>query len=246
MIDFIIPTWSEDNWLAVQLLEKLRSLYPGSTIVVLSDGEATQSLYAAAQEYNATLALGARLKPGKGTGWSERLLFEMLARTTAPIVVKIEPDVHLERALTVPDEFEICARTRTDKEGRGRIYITGPCMMFRRNVIQRIIDLGIRQDGKLNFIYQGSRGCFLEELHSSDRYFNHAIEALNLQVVDLPDAAISWLDPPQYPERYAISHPRLDSLHLLGQSCAFPRQGDGKPSPIINSSADTYWHLRKK
>ena len=246
MIDFIIPTWKEDNWLAVQLLGKLRSLYPTSTIVLLSDGEATPNLYVAAQEYDATLALGARLKPGKGTDWSERLLAEMLARTTAPIVVKIEPDVHLERALVVPDDFDICACMKTGKEGNGRVYVTGPCMMFRRDAIQRIIDLGIRQDGKLKFIYQGSRGCFLEELHSSDRYFNHAIEALNLHVVDLPDAAISWLDPPQHPERYAISHPRLDSLHLLGQSCDFPKQGEGKPCPTINQNADTYWHLRKK
>ena len=89
-------------------LARLRTLYPHSDVLVVSDGDPNPQIEDACRQFRARYTLRPRLFCVEYGGESVHQMLEAFAATDADVVIKIDPDTNIRRRFSLmprPDGF---------------------------------------------------------------------------------------------------------------------------------------------
>jgi hypothetical protein len=99
-------------------LASLRTWYPQSQVLVVSDGDPDPEIDQACRRYSATFILRPRLIGVEQGGEPVQRMLEAFLETNADILIKIDPDTHVRRRFSVMP-------SRTDSSLYGTVQTTG-------------------------------------------------------------------------------------------------------------------------
>jgi hypothetical protein len=221
-VDFYFNVYKDEIY-AVRLAFQLAEHFPSSNVYAIADGPChLPSLYQAKFfNPNLTLIEGDRLKHKSSGGceFTQRNLEEVITRSQAETIVKLDPDSYVWRSCGIPsdDWFGHVHSTHIPFLGSRFDFIAGGAMGFSRGAIERIIESGILLDRK----YDHQKG-FYDRYKQYKKFGDPVGETDLIRREDwvigdvcrrLKIKASSWddvycvQDEEQKEDRFAISHP---------------------------------------
>jgi hypothetical protein len=152
-VDFYFNVYKDEIY-SVRLAFQLAENFPSSNLYAIADGPChLPSLYQA-KFFNPKLTLieGERLKhkPSGGCEFTQRNLEEVVARSQAETIVKLDPDSYIWRSCEIPsdDWFGHVHSTHIPFLGSRFDFIAGGAMGFSRGAIERMVESRFLLDKK--------------------------------------------------------------------------------------------------
>jgi len=136
----------KDQFLAKLNIDALQKFYSDSPILCITDGTTDDTFSQFCAERGVRYIEGERLKLPQFAGqWTGRFL-QLFLQTDAPLVIKVDPDTHINWAVEQFPTASVFAGFRYYPSGK-RI-LNGPAIGFTREAAQAILDSGILLDEK--------------------------------------------------------------------------------------------------
>lgn len=209
-------------------LARLRTVYPRSDVLVISDGDANPEIEKTCARFGARYALREHLFGVESGGESVHQMLEAFLATDADMVIKIDPDTNIRRRFSfVPPATEaaIYGTVQTSGSGRDRLVsIQGGCVIIPRHAAALLVDSRLLKSDRLKppqiawAVNKLSLDRAALGLTSQDWTLGWACRELGLACKSHPevyashrrrlvDATRKW--------RMAVSHPRFELRHLM-------------------------------
>jgi len=204
----------KDQFLAKLAIEALQKFYSDSPILCIADGTKDDIFSQFCADRGVQYTEGERLKLPQFAGrWTERFL-KLFLQTDAPLVIKIDPDTRVNRAVEEFPKASIFSMFRYYLNGK-RI-LNGPAIGFTREAAQAILDSGLLHDEKYTtywYAYPRFRAPMLrpweeekfdEFVSLQDEITTDVVERLGLSFaewgdVSLTDQNAAFVHPPNEP-----------------------------------------------
>lgn len=218
MIDFAFSIY-DDRPLVERLIRDLREIYPDSKILCIADGVNPNGFSQYAVDYGVTYTVGEkRLKPANFGGlWLERLLEFALQNSTASHLVRTDGDAKFWRAFRYLPSADISGAL---VERHGFKFPNGPCVVFRREAIEKILTSQVLQDPfyaespwfgyeRYGEYRHSDETIDLTPMSLDDVILGHVVQRLGMSIAPLWDVGIHFRgDPPDNSDlQYAVTHP---------------------------------------
>jgi hypothetical protein len=195
----------------------LRKHYPGSRVILRSDGDRDPRLSLLARSNDADLRLESRLFAiENGGAIIERMLFLFLEKPTR-YLFKIDPDTVIHRRFRyLPLRSGVFGTLQCEQDTPS---IQGGCMGFTRDAAEQILKSGLLRDRRLQeparFIDDSAYFFRMTDraercgLASFDWIVPWVAGELGIPLFAFDEVNSGWRQPPPNPAgRYAVSHPR--------------------------------------
>jgi hypothetical protein len=230
-----IQTYKDRKKLA-RCLKRLRSHYPKSRIVVLSDGDNDARLPPLCTKFGAEYVLGQRLFLVEHGGDAiHRMLGAFLLRGESDVLVKIDPDTFLRRPLyqLLDRNANAIAGTITQTEPEQVRAIQGGFIAITRAVAQKWFDAKLFESPRLKppalewVVSDACRQRASQGFSSHDWTIAWAARETRVSLVDHPEVRSYWhTDPPRISamRAAAVSHPELTARNYLSWASFLARQ----------------------
>jgi hypothetical protein len=215
-------------------LATLRTVYPESEALVVSDGDADPEIRRACERYNAHFHYRARLFGVEHGGEPVREMLDAFLRTDADILFKIDPDTHLRRRFSVmpsPGSPSVFGTVQSAGSGPNRMHgIQGGCMVIPRHAAALLSGSGLLASARLKppaLEWIVDRVCAdraASGLTSYDWTLAWACRELGLSSKNHPEVfsrELPSLIDTLTDRGMAVSHPRFDTRQLSRQSFYF-------------------------
>jgi hypothetical protein len=204
-----------------ECLTDLRKHYPGSRVILRSDGDLDPRFPILAKHHNADFRGELRLFGiENGGAVIERMLVIFLEKPTR-YLFKIDPDTVIHRRFRyLPVLSGLFGTLQCEQETPS---IQGGCMAFTRDAAEQILESGMLLDSRLKepakFI--GDSPYFFRMAHRAHRCglasFDWIVpwvaSELGISMYSFDEVNSGWQQAPPNPEqRYAVSHPRAVSI----------------------------------
>jgi hypothetical protein len=202
---------------AAECLADLRKHYPGSRVILRSDGDLDHRLPTLARRNDADFRGESRLFGiENGGAVIERMLVLFLEEPTR-YLFKIDPDTVIHRRFKyLPVRSGLFGTLQTERETPS---IQGGCVGFTRDAAEQILQSGMLRDCRLRapakfvddspyFVRMAHRArrCGLA---SFDWMVPWVASELGISIYSFDEVNSGWRQAPPNPEqRYAVSHPR--------------------------------------
>jgi hypothetical protein len=225
-------------------LARLRSLYPESVVLVVSDGDADPAIARACAEHAAAFTLGERLfGVERGGAVVQRMLSAFLA-TDADVLIKIDPDTDVRSrfvSMPAPSNAAIYGTVQTARDGaRALASIQGGCIVVPRQAAVVLTDGALLTSDRLRpprlewAVNAFSRARAASGLTSYDWTLGWACRELGLPAADHSEV-FSRFRPNVFDtlsfRRAAVVHPRFEWQQVLGPVFYVPRRWSGLVLP---------------
>lgn len=177
MITIIMTVYDEPLEMVARQVDKIRILYPNSTVVLFYDGVPTMPI-SNVIHVNHGQHLKTRFDAGK---WMHLWLSAFLENSDDPYMLKIDPDTNLIRPIVnLPDESSVFGSIRIFHVGRTRYFrIHGGGCGYSRSMVEKIVSnkwfLSSEFVNNLRFLDQ------------EDVMLAHVIEREKLHWIDHPE-----------------------------------------------------------
>jgi hypothetical protein len=196
---FCVNTY-RDHLLAAECIAALKFWYPEAGIVSISDGTGYPGYDLFCKSVGVEHIFGTRLKlPSSAGRWTERFL-KILLSSDHDLVVKVDPDTHINREADLPDA-PVFSAFRYNYHGER--VLAGPAIGFRRDAAQAIVDSNLLLDPvyETKFFYPRFWPPFLkpgedqssEMISCQDEITTSVVERLGIEPKEW--AAVSLTDP---------------------------------------------------
>lgn len=203
--------------LAKRLVDQLRKFYLDSEIICLADGSYDQDFAQLAISASVQYVQGTRLKLQQfGTAWIARNFQAILALSSAPNVIFLDPDSFILRPFAYLPESEVAGNLIPLPNGS--LLLQGGCVFFKRSAIEKVIASQLLADPKYNhpsFGYLRYQLPYLQKneqpdsawLISEDLVNTDIINRLGLSIQEWSDVFCRLRELCPDPEFYAVLHP---------------------------------------
>lgn len=203
---FTITTHAGDWSLAIRLLSQLLEHHKRSERVVIVDGPLPQSKIRALEGMATKVVQGEALKTLPGSAWLERWVQGVLEHTTAEIIIKLDPDSYLTRAIHSYPEAEVFGQVVRPHE------VLGAARGTRRSLLKRIWSSGLLLEDWSHLTYsRKSHGAGPPQVLScEDHILAATLERLNVTPEHWGDICVRYrpaFKAQDISSRYAIWHP---------------------------------------
>lgn len=198
-------------------LRDLRRQYPGSRVVLRSDGDQDARFPLLAQLHNAEFRGESRLFGiENGGAVIERMLILFLEKPSR-YLFKIDPDTVIHRRFRyLPVRSGVFGTLQCEAETPS---IQGGCLGFTRDTAEQILKSGMLRDHRLTepakyikdspYFFRMSDRADQCGLASFDWIVGWIARELGIAVYAFEEVNSGWQQPPPNPDnRYAVSHPR--------------------------------------
>ena len=168
---FVATTHRGDSHLAYRLLWQLNTYHPRAEKIFITDGKLQDWQTRALEGMCDTLIHGEALgqNTARPTAWLERMLRLALEHTSAEIIVKLDPDAYLFRAIRSYPGADLFGTLYADGTVTGGVY------GFRRDTARRVLESGLLERVDFQLLQPQSPLPVNEE-----RQFSHAVQALEM------------------------------------------------------------------
>jgi len=168
---FILTTYSGDSSLAHRLLWQLNTHHPRAEKIVITDGKLEDWQTRALEAMCSTLICGEALgqDTSRPTAWLERMLRVALEFSSAEVIVKLDPDAYMTRAIRSYPSADLFGSLYADGTVAGGGY------GFRRETAQKVLESGLLDTEEFQLLQPQSPLPVNEE-----RQLSHAIQALGM------------------------------------------------------------------
>jgi hypothetical protein len=218
---FVLHTY-KDQERAKKRITSLRTLYPSSPVIAIADGVDDADYAAFCKDNKVQYTLGDRLKLPEFSGkWTERWMRAYLDQTDAPLVIKLDPDTGVFKALASFPGADVFGKysylTNSDLE------MLGGCVGFTRRAVEKILDtkmLGQYRFSLAGYTYPrfapnrllpGEGPEERQFISVQDRIVSYIVKHLKLSLADWPQVAVECGGRPSLaPADFAFVHPYLD------------------------------------
>lgn len=177
--DFIFPVY-DDAPLVLRLIGDLRSHYPESRLICVTDGKIDDlALIEGCDVHSVELIqTSRRLKlPQFGGLWLERLLSAAIEHTDSPYIIRTEGDTRVWRRFEMLPEADIGG---TLEHRYGFDFVCGGCVFFKRDSIIKILASGLLRDEEYC-----NNSKYSYERYGRHRYSDEAVSYLPVSCADL-------------------------------------------------------------
>lgn len=210
-----------------QTLARVRTFYPESPVIVVSDGDRNPEISRVCQAYRADFTLRARLFSVEHGGEPVQRMLEAFLRTDADILIKIDPDSNVRRRFAVmpsPRDTSVYGTVQSAGSGPNPIVsVQGGCMIVPRGSATLLMESALLTSDRLKppalewaadeeLVARTACG-----LTSYDWTLGWACRELGLLSKDHPEvfsryrpSLSDWLTE----RRMAVSHPRFDLTQI--------------------------------
>lgn len=198
---FVVTTHASDWGLCIRLLSQLLEYHKRSERVVITDGPMPHSKIRALEGMATKVVQGEALgqDTSRPTKWLERLLRVALDYTTSEVIVKLDPDAFVTRAIRGYPGAALFGSLYADGTVTGGVY------GFRRETAQKVLESGLLEREDFQLLQPQSPLPVNEE-----RQFSHAVQALEMNTAlwgEVCARARPVYNPRDLTERYAVWHP---------------------------------------
>lgn len=193
---------------ARRLLDQLLSYAGGTEIIFLTDGTHDPEFGEICADCGiAYITASTRLKSIAGGAWTARFLGIYRQVSTAPYLIKLDPDSRMWRS---PDLSTIPAADwfgTVHSSGSAPPFVAGGCLGFRREAVDRILDSGLLaaeryRDRVYSIEWKGERLSF------SDQILSSVCHRLRLVAAPWAECFVLHRCEPSNPAlKFAITHP---------------------------------------
>jgi hypothetical protein len=204
-----------------ECLTDLRKHYPGSRVILRSDGDPDRRFPILAKHHNADFRGELRLFGiENGGAVIERMLVIFLEKPTR-YLFKIDPDTVIHRRFRyLPVLSGLFGTLQCEQETPS---IQGGCMGFTRDAAEQILESGMLRDSRLRepakfisdspYFFRMAHRAHRCGLASFDWMVPWVASELGLSIYSFDEVNSGWQQAPPNPEqRYAVSHPRAVSI----------------------------------
>ena len=134
-------------------LARLRTLYPHSDVLVVSDGDPNRQIEDACRQFRARYTLRPRLFCVEYGGESVHQMLEAFAATDADVVIKIDPDTNIRRRFSLmprPTDSSIYGTVQSSGIGTDRLTsIQGGCIIVPRRAAALLLSSALLKSERL-------------------------------------------------------------------------------------------------
>lgn len=200
-----------------ECLADLRKHYPGSRVILRSDGDTDPRLPTLAERHDADFRAESRLFGiENGGAIIERMLLLFLEKPTR-YLFKIDPDTVIHRRFRyLPVRSGLFGTLQTVPETPS---IQGGCMGFTRDAAEQILQSGMLRDGRLReparfiddspYFFRMTDRADRCGLASFDWVVPWVASELGIPIYPFDEVNSGWRQAPPNPDgRYAVTHPR--------------------------------------
>jgi hypothetical protein len=204
-----------------ECLTDLRKHYPGSRVILRSDGDPDRRFPILAKHHNADFRGELRLFGiENGGAVIERMLVIFLEKPTR-YLFKIDPDTVIHRRFRyLPVLSGLFGTLQCEQETPS---IQGGCMGFTRDAAEQILESGMLRDSRLKepdkfisdspYFFRMAHRAHRCGLASFDWIVPWVASELGISMYSFDEVNSGWQQAPPNPEqRYAVSHPRAVSI----------------------------------
>jgi hypothetical protein len=204
-----------------ECLTDLRKHYPGSRVILRSDGDPDPRFPILAKRHNADFRGELRLFGiENGGAVIERMLVIFLEKPTR-YLFKIDPDTVIHRRFRyLPVLSGLFGTLQCEQETPS---IQGGCMGFTRDAAEQILESGMLRDSRLKepakfisdspYFFRMAHRAHRCGLASFDWMVPWVASELGISMYSFDEVNSGWQQAPPNPEqRYAVSHPRAVSI----------------------------------
>lgn len=214
---FWFGVYQEYN-LAKRLITSLRSFYPKQQIICIADGSYNLNYATFCNRFEVIYLTEDRIKlQHYGGAWVERMFQSFLDRSSAEIMLRLEPDSFINYGFTTIPKTDVLGNILNTFDGRQ--YIHGGCIAFSRNAIKKILNSKLLKENKykteLQFAYQRYKFPYLlcgeknneEWIIAEDLIWSDVIWQLGLNVTEWHEVYSRVRESCPEPKKYAVIHP---------------------------------------
>ena len=178
---FYLTTY-KDEGLLPRCLGQIRTYYPEAELVVIADGPAHPAAAKWVAEAGGIFVERPRLKlPATGGHFSQHTLCTVLHHTTAPLLVKLDPDSYLARRFKPLPEVPWLAKTRTFRVfDTDLLFGLGCCWVLRRETAETLVESGLLLTLLRERGYQSVRRRGGEVLYCEDPAVSYCLRELGV------------------------------------------------------------------
>lgn len=227
-----------------QTLAQLRTLYPESAVMVVSDGDPDPAIARACADHSASFTLGVRLFGVEQGGAVVQRMLDVCLATAADILIKIDPDTDLRSRVTVmpdPSSAAIYGTVQVSREGANLLAsIQGGCTVIPRHAAVLLASSGLLTSARLRppalewAVNAFSRARAAGGLTSYDWTLGWACRELGLPVRHHPEIFSRFrpnlFDLPSS-RRAAVVHPRFAWAQIRDPLFYVPRRWSARILP---------------
>lgn len=207
-----------NDWdLAKRLVSQLTQYFPNSDVVCIADGTHSPSFEDFCGQSMQYICGEQRLYLQEfGGQWSERAFAAYLECSEKPYLIRVDPDIWINRPFDYLPSSEIGGSVLCTNDGRK--YVQGGCVFYRRETVVKILESGYLKDrlyaidprfGYKRFSRYKTANETLDHrvCKAEDHIVAHVAQRLNLSVEDWGDVCCRFRDKCLQPEKYAVVHP---------------------------------------
>lgn len=204
--------------LATRLVNQIRSFYPTIDVLCITDGTDNLEFARLCQEKNVKYEVGERVYFQKfGGNWLERLLRCFLNNSNADSLIKLDPDIIINRTFTYFPESNI-AGTFIEDTINGN-FVRGACRFSTKDSCIKILDSNLLHDSKykIQSLYGHKRFAppywsvgeesSNDVMISEERVFCDVATRLNLSINNWDEVCCKRWELPSNFQDYAVIHP---------------------------------------
>lgn len=209
----------QDEDRAKILVQQLKSTLSDSQILSLFEGTPSGDIASYLTSKQIGFNQGERLKPQiNGGAWLERIFKTYLESSEAEYLIKIEPDTTIFRTFTSIPNTEIAGTLIQIPDGRELVH--GGCVLFKREVVQKIVRLRLLENPKYKFDrrfgYRRYEPPYLQEgevrssewIISGDAVLADIIQELNISVENWTEVSCGVHPSEMASDNWAVFHPK--------------------------------------
>lgn len=213
-------------------LSRLRTLYPETPVLVVSDGDPDPQIKEACDRYSVEFRLRPRLYGVEHGGALVQQLLEAFLSTGADILIKIDPDTDVRRRLSLMPlaaDTSIYGTVQSAGSKRGP-SIQGGCIIVPRGAAILVAGSALLMSTRLKppalewAVDEATRARAAAGLTSSDQTLGWACRKLGLQCKDHPEVCSRYrpsLMDTITASRVAVFHPRFQVRDLVDPAFYF-------------------------
>jgi hypothetical protein len=209
-------------------LARLRTLYPESQVLVVSDGDADPAIAQACRSHSVKFALRARLMGVEQGGEPVQKMLEAFLMTDADILIKIDPDTNIRRRFSrMPastDSSLYGTVQSSGPESNNILSIQGGCIIIPRQAAMLLVDSSLLESERLKppalewAVNKLSIDRATSGLTSHDWTLGWSCRELDLLSKTHPEVFSNYrprLIDTMRKRRAAVAHPRFEIKHLM-------------------------------